>query len=52
MNKEEINKILNDWWDAETTCSENCQVECDLCTDCFFDLKERFGLERSLEDKA
>ena len=50
FNKEEINKILTEWYWKEETCEGKphcCIEECDLCTNCFFDLKEMFGLDRS-----
>ena len=45
LNKEQINKILMEWFNKENTCSgkPHCSIEeCDLCTTCFFDLKEMY----------
>jgi hypothetical protein len=43
MEKEDIIKILQDWWDEEP---ENCSIEnCDTCFNCYNKLCNKFGLK-------
>ena len=53
MKKQEIAKILKDWYADELTCSgkPHCDVEeCDLCYTCFMDLASRFGFKWTAVD--
>lgn len=44
----EVKDVINNWFDADTTCSgrPHCLVEgCDLCVKCFDELIKELGLE-------
>jgi len=45
FSTEKVIQLLEEWWDDDLTCSgEDCLIKgCDLCSNCFNRLKEKFS---------